>query len=56
MLALFFNHSLVLVMRSNPEPYQSFGYFDRKRTMVKANSHRALFANLFEVQGGMSKV
>jgi hypothetical protein len=24
--------------------------------MVKTNSYRAVFANLFEVQGGMSKV
>jgi hypothetical protein len=56
LLALFLNHSLVLVMCSNPEPNQSFGDFDRKCTIVKTNSHRAVFANFFEVQGGMSKV
>jgi hypothetical protein len=56
MLALSLNDSLVLVMRSDPEPYQALRDFDRKRTMVEANSHRTESANLFEMQGGMSRV
>ncbi len=56
MLALSLNDSLVLVMRSDPEPYQAIRDFDRKRTMVEANSHRTESANLFEMQRGMSRV
>jgi hypothetical protein len=56
MLALFFDHSLVLVMHSNPEPNQSIRNFDRKGTIVNSDSRGAVSANLFEVQGRMSGV
>jgi len=56
MLGLFLNHSLVFVMRSNPEPKQSIRDFDRKGTIMSSDSHGAVSANLLEVQGGMSEV
>jgi hypothetical protein len=49
MLALFLNDSLVLVMGSNPEPNQSPGNFDRKRSVTETNSHGAVSAHLLEV-------
>jgi hypothetical protein len=56
MLALFFNHSLIFVMRSNPEPKQSIRDFDRKGTIMSSDSHGAVSANLLELQGGMPGV
>jgi hypothetical protein len=43
-------------MRAYPEPNQSFRDFDRKGPVVSPDSHGAVSANLFEVQGGMPKV
>jgi hypothetical protein len=37
-------------MASNPKPKQIFRNFYGKRSMVKANTHSSVFANLLKVQ------
>jgi hypothetical protein len=49
MSALFLNHSLVFIVRSNPEPNQTIRDFDRKGTIMSSDSHGAVSANLLEV-------
>jgi hypothetical protein len=41
---------------SNPEPHQSILDFDRKGTIVQANSNRPIFPDVFEVKRWVSGV
>ena len=50
MLTLLFEHLLILIMGSNPDPYVIVAVFNGKRPVSQGNSYRPEITDLLEMK------